>query len=296
MNSRSPAPPAGLSSEPDFFSPQVAEARRFYLNLQPPRGTRLAVVCGGLEHCQPDYTIRRATFPFYSIEYVARGHGRLTLGRQTHDLKPGRLFSYGAGVRHEIMGRRDDPLVKYFVDFAGTAARGFLQSCDLAPGRAAQVFPPNALSPLFDELIQSGLQGGRRGAELCVRLLECIALKISAATAPLQEAETLAFTTYHQCRRHIDQHFLRLRTLRQVASECHANNSYLCRLFRRYDQQTPYQYLLRLKMNHAAQRLQQPGVLVKQAAEEVGYPDALHFSRVFRSVIGLSPAAFRRLR
>ncbi len=49
-------------------------------------------------------------------------------------------------------------------------------------------------------------------------------------------------------------------------------------------------------MNHAAERLQQPGVLVKQAAEEVGFPDALHFSRVFRSVIGLSPAAFRRLR
>ncbi len=75
MNSRSPAPPAGLSSEPDFFSPQVAEARRFYLNLHPPRGTRLAVVCGGLEHCTPDYAIRRATFPFYSIEYVARGTG-----------------------------------------------------------------------------------------------------------------------------------------------------------------------------------------------------------------------------
>jgi type IV pilus assembly protein PilC len=31
-------------------------------------------------------------------------------------------------------------------------------------------------------------------------------------------------------------------------------------------------------------------------AGEVGFPDAFHFSRVFRSVLGLSPAAFRGLR
>ena len=74
-------------------------------------------------------------------------------------------------------------------------------------------------------------------------------MRIAGARAPLEGAETLAFTTYQQCRRHIEQHSLRLRTLEQIASECHVNNAYLCRLFRRYDNQSPYQYLLRLKMN-----------------------------------------------
>jgi AraC-like DNA-binding protein len=87
-----------------------------------------------------------------------------------------------------------------------------------------------------------------------------------------------------------------LRTLQQIASECHVNNAYLCRLFRRYDNQTPYQYLLRLKMNFAAECLRQPGVLVKQVAEEAGFADPFHFSRVFTSVFGLSPVAFRGLR
>jgi AraC-like DNA-binding protein len=73
-------------------------------------------------------------------------------------------------------------------------------------------------------------------------------------------------------------------------------NGYLCRLFRRYDNQSPYQYLLRLKMSRAAERLKQPGALVKQVAEEAGYDDPFHFSRVFASVFGLSPTAFRGLR
>jgi AraC-like DNA-binding protein/quercetin dioxygenase-like cupin family protein len=281
---------------PEFFSPQVAEARRFYLDLNPPKQRRLTLVCGGVEHCTPDYTIHRTTFPFYSIEYVACGHGELKLQGRTHALQPGRLFSYGPGVPHHIIGDRNDPLVKYFVDFAGTGAPDLLRSCHLAPGQVAQVYPPNTLSPLFDELIQSGLQVGRRNTGLCMKLLECLALKIAAANAPLEGAETLAFTTYQQCRRHIEQNFARLRTLEQIARECHANNAYICRLFRRYDRQTPYQYLLLLKMNYAAERLQQPGLLVKQVAEEAGFADPFHFSRVFRTVLGLSPASFRRFR
>jgi AraC-like DNA-binding protein len=94
----------------------------------------------------------------------------------------------------------------------------------------------------------------------------------------------------------MEQHSQRLQTLEQIASECHVNNAYLCRLFRRYDNQSPYQYLRRLKMNHAAECLQKPGALVKQVAEDSGFTDPFHFSRVFTSVFGLSPTSFRGLR
>lgn len=284
-----PAPPA-------FFSEHVAQARRFYLDLNPPRNRPLVVACGGLEHCTPDYSIHRDTFPFFSIEYVVRGQGEVKLKARSYPLEPGRLFAYGPGVAHRITGNPAHPLVKYFVDFSGSRATGLLNSCGLAPGRVSQVFPPNVLQPLFDELIHSGLQARAESPELCAKLLECLALRIMGSTAPVDGAETLAFATYQHCRQHIGQHFLKLRTLEQAARECHINNAYLCRLFRRYDNQTPYQFLLRLKMNFAAERLQQSGALVKQVAEETGFSDPFHFSRVFRSVMGLSPVAFRGLR
>ena len=289
-------PTKKLQAAPEFFSPQVAQARRFYLDLNPPKRRRLTVVCGGLEHCTPDYAIHRKTFPFCSIEYVVRGQGKLKLKGRTHVLQPGRLFSYSPGVPHHISGNPADPLVKYFVDFRGTRAKELLSSCRLASGSVAQIYPPDTLSPLFDELIQSGLHAGRGSVDLCTKLLECLALKIAGATAPLESVETVAFTTYRQCRRHIEQHFLRLRTLEQIAGECHANDAYLCRLFRRYDHQSPYQYLLRLKTNYAAARLQQSGASVKLVAELVGFTDPFHFSRVFRNVLGVSPTAFRGLR
>jgi AraC-like DNA-binding protein len=285
-----------LAGVPEFFSPQVSGARRFYLNLTPPKNTPLAIISGGCEHCASDYEIHRATFPFYSIEYVVRGHGALKLQNRSHTLRPGSIFSYGPGVRQDIIANPTDPPVKYFVDFAGKKSTEVLRLCRLPAGTAAQVFPANELQSIFDELIRRGQRGSPRSQELCAKLLECITLEIAEARAPHQGVETLSFTTYQHCRQHIEKDFQRLKTLRQIAQECHLNAAYLCRLFQRYDHQSPYQYLLRLKMNQAAELLNQPGALVKHVADQIGLGDPFHFSRVFKSVFGLSPDAFRRLR
>jgi len=287
--------PAAIGA-PEFFSPQVSAARRFYLNLNPPRQAPLSIVSGGCEHCAPDYEIHRPTFPFYSIEYVVRGGGSLKLKNRRHELQPGGIFSYGPGVRQDIVADPADPPVKYFVDFAGLQAKEILRSCRLPPGSVAQIFPPHEIQNLFDELIRSGQRGGRPGAELSAKLLECLALKIAGARAPLAGADGLAFTTYQQCRQHVETHFQRLKTLQRIAEECHVDAAYLCRLFQRYDHQSPYQFLLRLKMNLAAEGLQSPGALVKQVAERAGFADPFHFSRAFKSVFGVAPDTFRRLR
>jgi AraC-like DNA-binding protein len=41
--------------------------------------------------------------------------------------------------------------------------------------------------------------------------------------------------------------------------------------------------------------LQNPELLVKQAAAQLGFNDPFHFSRAFKKVFGLSPEEFRRL-
>jgi hypothetical protein len=136
-----PAPASKPPSAPAFFSADVANARRFYLDLSPPRATKLAVVCGGLEHCTPDYAIRRDTFPFYSIEYVARGRGTVKLKGKNYPLQPGRLFAYGPGVPQHISGEPDAPLVKYFVDhFAAEPKTVFSKSVVRATGLARMFF------------------------------------------------------------------------------------------------------------------------------------------------------------
>ncbi len=289
-------PPSSVEANPDFFSTQVSQARRFYLNLKPSSKARLAVLCGGMEHCAADYAIHRQSFPFYSVEFVFHGSGLLMLTGRKHPLQPGSVFSYGPGIAHEITTESRLPLVKYFVDFTGQDAPGLLAAARLKPGMMTSVFPPGEIQPLFDEIIRNGRRGTPGSQEICVSLLRGLALKILDARAPLPGQGALAFSTYQQCRQHIQNNFLKLRSIEQVAAECHLDDTYLCRLFQRYDHQSPYRLLIRLKMNHAAERLQRPGALVKQVAEEAGFANQFHFSRVFKSVFGLSPRAMSQMR
>ncbi len=288
--------PAPLKSPPTFFSPQVLEARRFYLDLAPAASKPVAVVCGGWERCAPDYAIHRPTFPYHSIEFVIRGKGTLSLAGQDFALLPGAVFFYGPGIAQKIITDAAEPLVKYFVDFTGPRSVRLLRQCLLVPGSMVRVFAPGDIQRLFDDLILNGLSGSRFSPRICDLLLEHLILKIADGLMPQEALQTPAFATYQRCRQHIQSQHLRLRTQAQIARECHVNPAYLCRLFRRYDHHTPYQCLMRLKMNLAAERLRDPGSLVKQVAAELGFSDPFHFSRAFKSVFGLSPEAFRRLR
>jgi AraC-like DNA-binding protein len=286
------AHPPAADSQPKFFSAQVSEARRFFLDLAPKPRSPLAVACGGCEHCAPDYRIDRKSFPFHSVEFVARGRGSVTLGGKTRPLAPGTVFSYGPAVSQRIRTDPSDTLVKYFVDFSGRDSLGLLRRCGLAPGTVAQTSSPSELLAVFDDLVRTGLGGSALAPRICAILLELLLHRSAETSLPPGAAPPPAFATYERCRRHIQSHYQRLGSVAQAAAECHVNSAYLCRLFRRFDRQTPYNFLTRAKMQRAVERLRTPGMMVKEVAAELGFSDPFQFSRAFKGVYGVSPREF----
>ena len=282
--------------EPDFFSEQVSEANRFYLDAHSRKHHTLKVVCGGREHCRPNYRIDRRDFPFYSIEFVARGKGSVILKNTEYSLFTGRVFSYGPGISHVITTEENDPLVKYFVDFIGSEAPKMLRKYGLATGSVVQVASPEVILQIFEDLIRNGQTDSAFTLLLCKAILEQLMLKIAETSIVEHSRTTAAFFTYQNSREIIQKNFKTIKSLEQIAEECHIDSAYLCRLFKRFDNRSPYQYLMRLKMNLAAQRLQLPNSSVKEIAFELGFCDPFHFSRVFKRIFGVSPSTFKVLR
>jgi AraC-like DNA-binding protein len=280
--------------QPEFFSVQIAEARRFQLRLSPPAGKRLAVLCGGVERCSDDYQIRRSTFPYFGLEFVAGGRGELMLQGKRCRLVPGTLFSYGPRIRHHITTAPGQPLVKYFVDFAGSGAARLLRTIGLPPGSAAQTAAPAEVMPIFDELIRNGARNSGQSPDICAAMLEALLYKLAETRVPLGSVESAAFETFQRCVRTLERDALHIESLQELSARCLVDQAYLCRLFKRFDHESPYRRLLRLKMSHAAARMQTPGTLVKEVAAELGFTDPYHFSRAFKSVFGVSPTRLVR--
>lgn len=283
-------------TEPDFFSKQVAQARRFYIDKSKTKDTRIKVICGGCEYTTPDFEINRKDFPYYSIEFVWKGAGFLTLNHNKYDLKPGTVFSYGPGISQHIKTVPEKPMVKYFVDFTGGTVKRILEKHISPLGTAVQINRPDEIAVILDNLLSHGLSDSPYKSMICSTQLEYLIYRIAEMTVTESHSPSRAFQTYQHCRRHIKDNFMNLNSLQDIADTCIIDQAYVCRLFRRFDTQSPYQYLLSLKMAYAADRFQESDVLVKEIAHELGFTDPFHFSRTFKRVFGVSPTSFMALR
>lgn len=277
-----------------FISKLVASGEYYFLNLKPEKGAAGTVVCGGREACDPRYRVARRRFTYHSIEYVAGGAGELVIRGQRFALKPGSVFYYGPATPHVITTDPQRPLVKYFVDFCGPRFAALLKRHPLA-GHAPCTFAPSArVRESFAELQQSGRDAGPHTPELCACLLELLILRMAGPALSQEDAESAAQATYQRCRQLVESRFLDLQSLGDIAEASHVDATYLCRLFKRYGAESPYQVLVRLKMRHAADLLSGTPLLIKQVSKATGFADPYHFSRVFKKNYGVSPRAFLR--
>jgi AraC-like DNA-binding protein len=250
---------------------------------------------GGFERVESDYAIKHRRFPFLSVEFVVGGHGEATLPSGKFELGAGSIFSYAPRVPHDIATDARRPLAKYFVTMVGPPGLRLLKRIGFRPNTAWMTSRPGDLHRIFDELMIHGARAEPISRATCDRLLELILL-LGADSGANGSAGGDAFVTYEQCCRIIDTEALRLRTLEQVAKRCGVSAAYLCRLFKRFEKQSPYHRLLRARMDVAAARFRNGNALVKDVAHELGYADAYHFSHVFKRVFGCSPIAMRRAR
>ena len=287
-----PRPPLPPHAEPAFVSKQVSELRRYYLDLNPATHVDLAVVCGGCERMRSDYLVERTTFPYQCIELVVEGAGNITLNGKRQRLSPGMIFAYGPGIAHTIRTDPRHPMRKYYLDFVGSQAAALIAATPLGSGGAVRVAEPMELVDIF-EAIDREARGDDEvmARELCATYLRLLLLKIRSSALEHRGDVPRAYHTYLSIRRHIEEHYGRLHTVEAVAADMHVTPMHVARLFTRFGRTGAYRFILRLRMNRAAELLIDDGLLVKDVADKLGFPDAFTFSRAFKRIHGVPPSA-----
>ena len=115
--------------------------------------------------------------------------------------------------------------------------------------------------------------------------------KIGQRTITAQGSDfTEAFHTFESVRQLIEDRFLEFRTVEDVAIECGISPIYLSRLFKRFAGSGAYRFLLRMRMNYAAELLLEHQLKVRVVAEKLQYADAFQFSRAFKRIYGVPPS------
>jgi AraC family transcriptional regulator len=79
-----------------------------------------------------------------------------------------------------------------------------------------------------------------------------------------------------------------------IAAEVGVHPVHLARTFREHHGTTMGEYLRRLRVERARAQLAVTAKPLSQIALEAGFADQAHFTRVFRTVVGATPGAYRR--
>lgn len=95
----------------------------------------------------------------------------------------------------------------------------------------------------------------------------------------------------------IIEHYAEDITVAGLSERFHFNGNYLTRMFKKYTGESPMNYLIRTRLNHAAELMEKREDLdIREISRMVGYEDSHYFSRIFKQKIGVSPSEYRKMR
>lgn len=93
---------------------------------------------------------------------------------------------------------------------------------------------------------------------------------------------------------YIQSHLVSPLTVQDIAAQAGLSESSLNRAFKRFAEDTPLQYVKKLRLNHAHTQLMRSHGSVQTAAYDAGYESVSQFSRDFKRYFGVNPKETRK--
>ena len=97
-----------------------------------------------------------------------------------------------------------------------------------------------------------------------------------------------------EIRNYLENNYDQRITLDSLANEFNLAPHYLQKLFKRYINQSPAQYLIHLRMAQAKDLLRSTAKSISEIAYAVGIDNISHFTRTFKKLEGLTPVQYRK--
>lgn len=94
-------------------------------------------------------------------------------------------------------------------------------------------------------------------------------------------------------KKYIRNHYNEKINLKKIADLACLSTTYLCYLFKQVEGITVHAYIEHIRMEKAAYMLITEDRIIKDIAEEVGYPQSTYFTKLFIKHFGMTPVEYR---
>ena len=236
---------------------------------------------------------RKTGSPQYILLYCVEGTGYIHIQGVEIILTPNSYFIIPKNVSHHYRSSIENPWSIYWVHFMGESAdllyRRFVEQNQpgkvVIPYEEKRIFAFNEIYDLAENSFDT------REIEICnIKLLDFISSFIfhKEINPSLQEKDVIT-DSINFMKNNLHQNI----SLEELADRQHLSVSHYCRLFAAKTGRSPHQYFNQLKIWQSCQYLYFSDRNIKEICNELGFDDPYYFSRLFKKMMGISPAKYK---
>jgi len=234
------------------------------------------------------------TLDALQIVLITQGQGWLeTRGSGKKEVEAGMAFLLLPGVWHRY---RPDPSTGWsesWIEIRGPVPEGLIEEESFL---SEKIVRTRAEIPGLEEVMRRihalANDSGSTRPELSAEALRCLAI-LAKATQETGAEDSYGRITL-RAERYLAEHHAEALDMREVARKLGVSYSSFRRSFTKQTGLSPWQYVLRLRLDRARRLISVGDEKLDAIASRLGFSSAFHLSSAFKTAHGLSPTSWKR--
>jgi AraC-type DNA-binding domain-containing proteins len=247
--------------------------------------------------CERQFFLHRKEYRSILVKYTINGCGVLRYRDKTYELKKGSLFIIDCFDYQEYYTGDCEFWENKWVHFYGGASLEYFHDIFEQYGPVIQMTEDTKIPSMIDELStlieKSDVQFEIKSSLILLEILTCILLTASAQKTDIHASKTCELVT-SSCR-FIEHNYQRNLTVFEIANSVNLSQYYFSRVFRRITGFSPYEYLMKYRLNIAKSLLYCTELSVETISEKTGFSDSGSLIRAFKHYEQITPLQYRKL-
>ncbi len=224
-------------------------------------------------------------------QYTLAGRGELRVGEKIYPVRPGEaLIIKAPSDCSYYLPENSDHWDFIFFTLQGNEAIRMADEFQKNFGPAVPFLPDGKLLQMLHELFYTSHD---RMLDACFNSATAYKLLMEMFSEATRGGEKDDDKLLRKIRQHILVNMEHNPDVAELAAIAGCSPWHFSRKFRKISGVSPRQYILALKMQYAAQLLENTLDSIKEAAQKCGYDDPSYFCKVFRKFHRVSPGKFR---
>lgn len=247
----------------------------------------------GYEECSAAKPYEFKPLDYWVLHYCVNGHGYLEIHEKLDQVQTGDIFVIPPFTRNKYYPDMDDPWAYRWIGLRGTLVPKLLEKCNIShESYLIHHKRDHHLETLFENVYTASKNTQPLMAAGSVyHLLDYLQNNIRNTKLDQLTAGEYYF---NEVKKYIHQNYFNDITITDIAKEINIDRTYIFKLFKKYLNISPSQYIQHFRLDKAAILLRKSSLSITDIGYGVGFNTPSHFSRLFSEYMGVTPSEYRK--